>query len=242
MQMAKILLMTDEVTALSPWTAYLAQAGYQVVYCPPAQDGLKAAFQEQPELIILDVGRSPLAGVPTCRRFRALIATPIMLVTARADKAALIRGLEAGADAYVVKSCSPRLVVAKIAALLRRSSPPPALPAPYADGYLELDWPHEQVRVQGQAVPLTATEFRLLAYLVRQADRVVPYAELRQGVWGAARLSDPRTLCAAMCDLRRKIEPDPPHPSYLKTVRGIGYRFEPGASPPLSGRPTASSR
>lgn len=237
--MAKLLLITDEVTAGSPWSLRLARDGYQVVRCSPAQDGCQAAFQEQPDLIILDVGRSPVAGIHTCRRLRALTATPIILVTARADKAALIQGLEAGADAWVVKPCSPRLVAAKIAALLRRSSPSPTLPAPYADGYLELDWNQERVCVQGQAVPLTATEFRLLAYLVRQADRVVPYAELLQVVWGASRLTGPHTLHVAMFYLRRKIEPDPQQPSYLKTVWRIGYRFEAAA---LTGRPTTSSR
>jgi two-component system KDP operon response regulator KdpE len=113
----KLLLIADDVTYLSTLTSRLINNGYQVVSCTRGQDGFEEASQERPDLIILDVGMSHLDGVQACRRFRALTTTPIILVTTRTDEAALIQGLEAGADAYVVKSCSQRLLLAKIAAL-----------------------------------------------------------------------------------------------------------------------------
>lgn len=223
--MTKLLLIAEDVTYLSTLTSRLTHNGYQVVSRTRAQDGFKGASQERPDLIILDVGMSPMDGLQTCRRFRTLTATPIMMVTARSDEAALIQGLEAGADAYLVKPFSQRLLLAKIAALLRRSGHPHSFSAPYTDGYLELDLPHESVSVKGQAANLTTTELCILAYLFRHADRVVPYAELLQAVGGDPRIINKHALQTTMYYLRRKIEPDPHHPIYLKTVWGIGYQF-----------------
>jgi DNA-binding response OmpR family regulator len=223
--MAKILVIDDDVDYLKSLKFILEINGYQVVTTTSGKDGLKKAFNYMPDLIILDLVMPQMDGVQTCRSFRALTATPIIILTARADETSLIQGLDAGADDFLVKPCSQNILIAKIAAILRRAKTNSPIKAKYSDGYLEMELTREKVIVDGQEAKLTSTEFRLLAYLFRNADRVVPHEELIQEIWGEHSTTDKRSLKLYILYLRRKIERDPDNPAYLKTAWGVGYRF-----------------
>jgi len=226
--MAKILVIDDDANYLKTLKFILEYHGYQVITTTNGKEGLKKAFYHLPDLIILDLVLPNMDGVQICRNFRALTSTPIIILTARTDEASMIQGLDAGADDFLVKPYSHNILLAKIAAILRRSGVMElanALHSHYTDGYLELELSKEKVMVAGKEAKLTSTEFRLLAYLVRHAGRVVPHEELIQEVWGNHGVADKRLLKLYILYLRRKIEPDPDDPTYLKTAWGVGYRF-----------------
>lgn len=223
--MAKILVIDDDVEYLESLKFILETNGYQVITTTNGKDGLKKAFKNTPDLIILDLVMPYMDGVQTCRSFRALTSTPIIILTARTDETSLIQGLDAGADDFLVKPCPQNILIAKIAAILRRAKTHSSIKAHYSDGYLELALTKEKVIVNGQEAKLTSTEFRLLAYLFRNADRVVPHEELIQEIWGELSAADKRSLKLYILYLRRKIERDPDNPVYLKTAWGVGYRF-----------------
>jgi two-component system phosphate regulon response regulator PhoB len=187
------------------------------------------AQKERPVLMLLDIMVPGGDGMELCRQIRQsgapLAGTPIVFLTAKTAEADRIMGLELGGDDYITKPFSPRELVARVKAVLRRCEGPLA-PASITAGDLEIDAGAMTLSVRGEAVTTTATEFRLLHYLAQHAGRVFTRDQILDAVWRETTYVSPRSVDVYVRKLREKIEHDPERPRYLKTVRGTGYRFE----------------
>ena len=222
----KILVVDDEPQIMRVLKGYLEAAGFQVV---PAYDGMEAlaAFRHAtPDLIVLDLMLPQVDGLDVARAIRREGNVPIIMLTARVDEADRLIGLELGADDYVTKPFSPREVVARVRAVLRRAGggPEPASRT-LSTGDVTLDMDKRQASVAGRLVELTPTEFDLLAVLVESPGRVFSRMQLLDKLQGYAYEGYERTIDAHVKNLRQKIEADPKHPSYVLTVYGLGYKF-----------------
>jgi DNA-binding response OmpR family regulator len=182
------------------------------------------ARTDRPDLIVLDLGLPGLDGLDLTRQLRRDSSVPIIMLTARDDEADRVAGLELGADDYVTKPFSPRELVARVRAVLRRQLPDAAAETLRA-GDLELDLPRMRVTVAGRAVDLTATEFQLLAAMARQPGRIFTRAQLLDAIHGVAFESYERAIDAHVKNIRRKLEPNPRQPRYVLTVYGVGYKL-----------------
>src|SRR6266436_9028691 len=236
----KILIIEDEEGIIHLLNLYLKDAGYDVVVARDGADGLALHAREHPALVILDIMLPALDGFEVCRRIRAWSNTPILMLTARQGEEDRIAGLELGADDYLVKPFSPREVVSRVKAMLRRTSQSlvGSLEAREVDktettdeerrfGGLLINIPARRVEVNGQRVALTAKEFDLLMTLTAAPERVFTREALLDQVWGYTYLGDGRTVDVHIGTLRKKIESVPDAPQYIKTVWGVGYKFEP---------------
>ncbi len=223
--MNTILVVDDEIKIAQLVRDYLENAGYRVVL---AYDGKTAMAQfryEQPDLVVLDLNLPGMDGIDVARSIRQERNTPIIMLTARVEETDRIVGLELGADDYVTKPFSPRELVARVRAVLRRAgdSEPPSPLIRIRD--LALDLEKRTVTRSGEAIDLTTTEFDLLTVLARQPGRVFSRTELLDRVQGTAFEGYERTIDVHVKNLRKKLEPDPRHPTYVLTVYGAGYRF-----------------
>ena len=223
----KILVVDDDLELLGLIGFALRQAGYLVVEAADGGAALAAFQREQPDLVILDVNLPVMSGFDVCRRIRAEATTPIMLLTVRSGEEDQVRGLDGGADDYLTKPFSPRTLLARVRALLRRADID--RPAPLAAGDLALDVERQSVRVRGgEAIRLTGLEFRLIQYLLANAGHTIPSDRLTNHVWGYRGLGDKQLLKQLVHRLRQKIERNPAEPEYVLTVAGIGYVLQPG--------------
>jgi len=207
----------------------LQTAGYEVQSFASAASVLSEAAREMPALFLLDVMLPGTDGFELCRHIRqtpVLSATPIIFLTAKTSEVDRIKGLELGGDDYVTKPFSPRELVARIRSVLRGLGQAPAPSEVLRLGDLEIDLSSMTVQVQGRNVMTTVREFRLLEYLAAHRGRVLTRDQLLDAVWKETPFVTPRSIDVYIRRLREKIEPDPRHPQYLKTLRGIGYRFE----------------
>jgi DNA-binding response OmpR family regulator len=225
----KIFVIEDDADIACLVRHHLVSAGYRVrTYCGTAKV-IPDAEKERPALFLLDIMVPGGDGFELCRRIRqsggALAATPIVFLTAKTAEADRILGLEMGADDYITKPFSPRELLARIKAVLRRCEGPLA-PAVIVLGELEIDSAAMTVTVRGASITTTATEFRLLHYLAQHAGRVFTRDQILDAVWKETTFVSPRSVDVYVRKLREKIEQDPEEPRYLKTVRGTGYRFE----------------
>ena len=222
----KILVVDDEPDALEVLGFKLKEAGYVPIFAKDGARALTAARDERPALIVLDLMLPEVDGLEDCkilRRDPATATIPILMLTARAAEMDRVLGLELGADDYVTKPFSPRELVLRIKKLLARAK---AVDEPVANlrfGELEIDVPRHEVTVQGAAIDLTATEFKLLEILARRRGRVQTRERLLQDVWGYENPIDSRTVDTHMRRLREKIGDAA---DYLETIRGVGYRFK----------------
>jgi DNA-binding response OmpR family regulator len=240
----KILVIEDEVNITQVIRLYLEQAGYQVVSASDGIAGLELHAREQPQLVILDLMLPGLDGMEVCRRIRAWASTPILMLTARQAEEERIAGLEAGADDYLIKPFSPRELVSRVKAILRRSTPSSgANPAELSSsqdihhedqaheelryGALVVNQPARRVSFMGQPVTLTVKEFDLLVTLASAPDRVFTREALLHQVWGYTYLGDGRTVDVHIGTLRKKLETVAGAPHHIQTVWGIGYKFVP---------------
>ena len=221
-----ILVVDDEPKIVKTVRAYLENAGFRVATADEGQMALTVFRHEKPALVILDLGLPKLDGLDVARTLRRESNVPIIMLTARVDEADKLIGLELGADDYVAKPFSPRELVARVRAVLRRvgGEREPA-PPPIAAGDVQIDLERRQVTVGSQAVELTPTQFDLLSVLARHPGRVFTRLELLDRVQGYAFEGYERTVDAHIKNLRQKIEPDPKKPRYLLTVYGVGYKF-----------------
>jgi DNA-binding response OmpR family regulator len=213
----------------------LEGAGYTPRLYSTPSNLIQDAERQPPALFLLDIMVPGGDGLDVCRRLRAhpsLSVTPIIFVTARAGESDRVLGLELGADDYVTKPFSPRELLARIKAVLRRFERPSA-PSVVTFEDIVIDASAMQLRVRGELTTTTATEFRLLDYLARHPGRVFSRDHLLDAVWGDARFVTPRSVDVYVRRIREKIESDPENPRYLKTVRGAGYRFEASRSAPV---------
>jgi DNA-binding response OmpR family regulator len=220
-----ILVVDDEPEIVRLVRAYLEEAGFRVVIASDGQEALYVARHEKPDLVVLDVLMPRMDGLEFTRHIRRERDVPIIMLTARAEETDRIVGLELGADDYVTKPFSPREVVARVRAVLRRAQAPPEMPQVLHVGPLTLDRTTHTVALSGQPVDLTPTEFGILEALMTTPGRVFTRAELLETVQGVAFEAYERTVDVHVKNLRRKLEPDPAHPRYILTVRGVGYRL-----------------
>ncbi len=207
---------------------YLRRDGYVVVSASDGEEALRLYRRDQPDLVVLDLMLPGLGGYEVCRQIQAEGRVPLIMLTARGEEEDRIVGLGLGADDYVVKPFSPRELVARVTAVLRRVSEPPAvgtnLEVLAFDG-LRIDPSTREVLVRDVPVTLTALEFDLLYYLASHPRRVFTRDQLMKEVWGYAFAAETSTVTVHIRRLREKIEADPGRPRYVQTVWGVGYRF-----------------
>jgi DNA-binding response OmpR family regulator len=221
-----ILVVDDEPKILKTVRAYLEDAGFHVVTAGDGQTALTVFRHAKPALVILDLGLPAIDGLDVARTLRRDSNVPIIMLTARVDEADKLIGLELGADDYVTKPFSPRELVARVRAVLRRAGAERELaPAPIVADDVHIDLERRQVTVNGRVVELTPTEYDLLVVLARHPGRVFTRLELLDRVQGYAFEGYERTVDAHVKNLRQKIEPDARQPQYVLTVYGVGYRF-----------------
>ncbi len=220
----KVLVIEDERQIAEIISFNLRRAGYRVALAGDGEEALEKAARENPDLVILDLMLPRLDGFAVCRHLRARSAVPILILTARAEEADKIHGLDLGADDYVTKPFSPRELVARVRALLRRSGGlGQGGEAPLRFGSLEVDLAAREVRRRGEPVALTVREFELLKYLVLRPGQPFTREALLEDVWGYEYHGDLRTVDVTVRRLREKIEDDPSDPAWLLTRRGVGY-------------------
>ena len=227
--MKRVLIIEDDRDIVELVRYNLANEGFQVNAALDGTAGLSALKKTPPDLLLLDLMLPKISGLEICREVRkdeSLNRLPILMLTARGDEADRVVGLEMGADDYVTKPFSPRELIARVKALLRRAEPPAESPRIIEVGKLAIDPASYRVSQSGKAVPLSTLEFRLLYYLASRPNRVFTRDQLLDAVWGTDRFVTPRSVDVYVRRLREKIETDPENPLHLKTVRGAGYLFE----------------
>jgi len=223
--MKRILIVDDEEMIVRTVKAYLDREGFKTYTAADGEEALRSFDEKGPDLIVLDLMLPKVSGIEVCRTIRTKSSVPIIMLTAKAAEADRVVGLELGADDYVVKPFSPRELVARIRAVLRRYEGEGAEVERVAVGGLEIDLKTRELKVDGREVELTPTEFDLLAYLARHPGQVFTRLQLLREVQGYTYDSFARTIDTHVKNLRRKIEQDPKEPRYILTVHGVGYRF-----------------
>ena len=221
-----VLIVDDEPAIVAVVRDYLEHVGFAVLTATDGPAALRVARRQEPDLVVLDLGLPSIDGLDVIRELRRSSSVPIIVLTARGDEADRVVGLELGADDYLTKPFSPRELVARVRAVLRRTAAlaqPSDLLRP-GPGVV-FDVPRMALTIDGRAIVLTATEFQLLAVMARQPGRVFTRSQLLDAVHGVAFESYERASDAHVKNIRRKIEADPRSPRYLQTVYGVGYRF-----------------
>ncbi len=231
-QQRRVLVVDDEPMVVEVLQRYLQRDGFTVHTARDGADALREAQRQPPDLVILDLMLPAVDGLEVCRTLRRSSQVPILMLTARSDEADKIRGLGLGADDYVVKPFSPNELMARVKALLRRASLEPTVVSGEGLRFpgLSVDPERRLVEREGKRVELAAREFDLLLYLAKHPRRVFTRDQLLDAVWDYGFDGDASTVTVHVRRLREKIERDPSNPSYVKTVWGVGYKFEPGAS------------
>ena len=223
--MKRVLIVDDEPKIVALARDYLERAGFAVATAYDGKTALASARGDRPDLVVLDLGLPELDGLDVARTLRAESPVPIVMLTGRTEESDKLVGLEIGADDYVTKPFSPKELVARVRAVLRRSERPVAASDIVSAGEVTLDIPRMRVTVDERVIELTPTEFQLLATLAREPGRVFTRSQLLDAVHGIAFESYERAIDAHVKNIRRKLESDAAHPRYLLTVYGVGYRF-----------------
>jgi DNA-binding response OmpR family regulator len=224
----KIVVIDDDPSVQEVVRAYLEKDGYLVYVAGTAAEGLAIAERVQPGLVVLDLMLPDRSGEDVCREIRSRSDVPILMLTAKASEEERVSGLALGADDYLTKPFSPRELVARVRAILRRTQgteQPLVEVLSFDGGALEIDTVQHEVRRDGEPVELTPNEYKLLQTLARYPSRVYTRFELIHHVQGYEYEGYERTIDAHVKNLRKKIEPDPKHPRYVETVFGVGYRL-----------------
>ena len=225
---AAIFVVEDDLDISRLVRHHLEGAGFPVRLYSTGNMVLTDAERQRPVLFLLDIMVPGKDGLELCRQIRqsvALASIPVIFLTAKSSESDRVLGLELGADDYIPKPFSPRELVARVKAVLRRFERPLS-PGPFAVDEIQIDPSAMTLSIRGGHVPTTATEFRLLDYFVRHTGRVFTRDQLLDAVWRDTSYVTPRSVDVYVRRIREKIEPDPENPRYLKTVRGAGYRFE----------------
>ncbi len=223
--METILIIEDEPELVRVLRSYLENAGFQVMTAYRGDSGLSTWEHRRPDLVILDLNLPGLDGLEVAREIRKKAKTPLIMLTARVEETDQVVGLELGADDYITKPFSPRVVVARVRALLRRSMKGPIERRVIRAANLEIDLDARIVRRDRVQIELTPTEFSLLTALAGQPGRAFSREQLLKASQGEAFGGYERTIDVHIKNLRAKIEPDPRKPRYIETVFGVGYRF-----------------
>ena len=227
--MRRVLIVEDDKDIVELVRYNLEKEGYQTAVAADGLTALSTLRRTPPDLVLLDLMLPKLPGLEVCREIRrdqSLNRLPILMLTARGEEADRVVGLEMGADDYVTKPFSPRELVARIKALLRRTEPSGEAEKAVEFRGLHIDPASYRVMRAGKPIALSTLEFRLLYFLARRPDRVFTRDQLLDAVWGTDRFVTPRSVDVYIRRLREKVEADPEKPEYLKTVRGAGYIFD----------------
>ena len=222
--MAKILVVDDELKIARLVRDYLAEAGFNVLTAREGHGAVAMTRSEKPDLIVLDLGLPNMDGLDVTRTVRSFSSTPIVMLTARSEETDRIIGLELGADDYIVKPFSPRELVARVKAVLRRTTGQVTSEVMRVQD-VEIDLADRTVKRGGETVDLTTSEFDLLAKLTSQAGRVFTRTQLLDSLRGVSFESYERAIDSHIKNLRKKLETDPRSPQYVQTVYGVGYKF-----------------
>jgi two-component system alkaline phosphatase synthesis response regulator PhoP len=224
---ARILVVDDDDNVRHLVAAYLEREGYEVSQAPDGPSAVRQATSDPPDLIVLDLMLPGMGGLQVSRKLTSGADIPILMLTARRDEDDVLRGFEAGADDYLVKPFSPKVLVARVRAILRRAGMESAQgDGPLDVGDLSLDVKCRELRLAGREVELTAIEFDLLRVLAEHPGWVYSREQLLEQVWGYDYLGDSRVVDVHIANLRKKIGDDPADPKYVRTVRGVGYKFQ----------------
>jgi len=223
----RLLFIDDDANLVAALELYFSAAGYEIAVAADGREGLRQMYASRPDLVVLDIMMPSLDGWEVCGRIREVSNVPIIMLTARGQEAEKVRGLQMGADDYLAKPFSLRELEARIASVLRRTKVSPAPPerVSYADDELVIDSDRWEVTLRGQTIELTATERKLLFFLAENHGRVLPTSRILEKIWGHEYVDEVDYVKLYVWRLRQKIEPDPKHPRYIHTERGIGYRF-----------------
>ncbi|MCP2323051.1 two-component system KDP operon response regulator KdpE [Hamadaea flava] len=225
--MTRVLVVDDDRQLLRALRIALSARGYEVVVAPDGATGLAAAQQNPPDLVIVDLGLPDLDGVAVVEAIRGWSSVPILVLSARLTEQSKINALDAGADDYVTKPFGMGELLARIRAAMRRTTPAES-PAVVTTTAFSVDLAARRaMAADGAEVRLTPTEWHLLEMLLRNPDRLITHQQLLQEVWGPRYRTETNYLRVHMANLRRKLEPDPSRPRYLRTDPGLGYRFVP---------------
>jgi DNA-binding response OmpR family regulator len=226
MSAARVLVIDDDADIRGLVTELLGRAGHQVEGAADGRVGLRAFHKSQPDLVVLDVSMPELDGWQTLERIRDLSDVPVLMLTARGDELERVRGLKAGADDYVVKPFGRQELVARVEALLRRTSAETSTPQEtYSDSRLAIDFAQRAVTFDGREVSLTPLEFKLLSAFVRNPRQVLAREQLLELVWGSSYGVSGDQVKLYVGYLRKKLDPDDPGSVPIETVRGFGYRY-----------------
>jgi DNA-binding response OmpR family regulator len=228
MRREKILIVDDEVEIIELICLYLNREGYQTLTALDGYGAIEIVDKSRPDLIILDIQLPDLDGFEVCLELRKMTKAPILFLSCKSEDLDKILGLGVGGDDYITKPFSPGEMVARVKAHLRRSrmqSEPVTPDHTLTFGELTIDPKSFTVRLSGEVVTLSAKEYQLLLLLAKNPDRVYSLDQLFTQVWESPSIGDPRTVMVHISNVRKKIEPDPAHPTYIVTVRGGGYKF-----------------
>ncbi len=224
--MTRVLVVEDEESYSDALAYMLRKEGFEVSLAATGLQALEEFDRSGADIVLLDLMLPELSGTEVCRRIRAVSNVPVIMVSAKDDEVDKVVGLELGADDYVTKPYSPRELVARIRAVLRRGTEVENAPAALEAGPVRMDVDRHLVSVNGTDTPLPLKEFELLEMLLRNPGRVLTRGQLIDRVWGSDYVGDTKTLDVHVKRLRAKIEPDPANPVHLVTVRGLGYKFD----------------
>lgn len=220
-----ILVVDDELQILRAMRASLSANGYEVRTAKNGEEALAELRKEMPELIVLDLVMPDISGLEVCRRVREFSKTPIIILSAKGADQDKINALDLGADDYVTKPFNLELLLARIRAVLRRTSSGEQIDDVLKIGGVVVDTKSRKVIVEGKEIKLTPKEFEVLRYLIIRAGKIVTHRALLQAIWGWEYVDQTEYLRVFVNQLRRKIEPDPHHPQYIMTEPWVGYRF-----------------
>ncbi len=224
--MEKILIIEDEESILMALADDLGLEGYEVASARDGLQGLSMAKEKGHDLVILDIMLPKMDGFEVCKQLRqAGVGTPILMLTAKSQEIDKVLGLELGADDYVTKPFSPRELLARVKAILRRVKTTREEFDIYNFGDVEIDFKKYEVKKKGQPVYLTTLEFSLIGFLIKHEGQVLDRSAILDGVWGEDVYVLPKTVDTHIGHLRKKIEDDPANPKHIIGVRGIGYKF-----------------
>jgi two-component system response regulator RegX3 len=222
----RVLVVEDEESYSDPLAYMLRKEGFDVALAATGPAALDEFARNGADIVLLDLMLPGLPGTEVCRQIRQTSSVPVIMVSAKDTEVDKVVGLELGADDYVTKPYSPRELVARIRAVLRRGSEPDLVPVTVEAGGVRMDVERHIVTVAGREVRLPLKEFELLEMFLRNAGRVLTRGQLIDRVWGADYVGDTKTLDVHVKRLRAKIESDPANPQHLVTVRGLGYKYE----------------
>lgn len=223
--MATVLVVDDEAPLRELIRAYLEREGYSVREATNGKEALASVANEQPDVMVLDLMIPEIDGIEVCRRIRSTSDVYIIMLTARADEVDRVVGLEVGADDYLTKPFSPRELVARVRAVLRRARTPQVTTKVLKFDELTIDIDGHEIRMAGEEVAVTSTEFRLITLLAAAPGRLFTRAQLLEHVWGVSYYGDDHVVDVHIANARRKLKEDPASPRFIETVRGAGYRW-----------------